>query len=156
MASSIMIRFVSGKGLDSKLIEWYSRCRWSHVEFVSDGCTFGAQLRGGLKWRTLDDPCYRHASAFETWTIPVTDDQYIDFIRMIDAAIDARYDWKAIVSFVLGPWRWHTKGAWICSSFVAGMLQSLQLLPRVMWAEMYDPRDIYLVVQQIPSVSKVG
>lgn len=163
---TIQVRFVSGKSWDSKLIEWYSRCKWSHVEFLFPGIpgpwgamtitkTFGAQLRGGLRWRYISDQCYAKAKRYDVWEIPVTDDQYARFMTLISDAEGALYDWPAILSFVLGQHRWHLKGRYICSGFEAGVFLSLMLLAINFPIENYTPRDIFMLVPQIKGARRI-
>lgn len=155
---TLYIRFVSGKGWDSRLIEWYSRCEWSHVEFLESSWsswTFGAQLHGGIRYRTLNDACYARAAKYEIWEIPITDAQFAQYSDLKSDALKALYDWPAILSFILGPHRLHLSGAWICSGFVAMVLDSLNLLEAQFAWEMYDPRDIWMLIPQIPGAKKV-
>lgn len=159
---TLRIRFVSGKGLDSKLIEWYSRCEWSHVELLVQtrelGAdeTFGAQLQGGLKWRKVTDECYRRARAVEVWEIPITDAQAQMVYQLTSAAWGASYDWSAIVSFVLGPrLRLHLDGAYTCSGFVAGVLGALQLAVIDRPIEDYEPAHVRMIVPQVKGARKL-
>lgn len=152
--SSLYIRFVSGKGWDSKLIEWYSRCEWSHVEFLIGNMTFGAQLKGGLRIRSIKDGCYAKAAKYAVWQIPITDDQQVVFQKLLADANGTKYDWPAILSFILGPHRWHLNGRYICSGFEAGVLKALQLLDIDFPIENYSPRDIWMLVPQIKGAAR--
>lgn len=153
--NTLSIRFVSGKGWDSKLIEWYSRREWSHVELLFGNVTFGAQLRGGVRRRLITDPCYAKAVDYEVWEVPVTDDQLELLQKLIFDATNAPYDWLAILSFILGPHRLHLRGSWICSGFLAGVIDSLRLLTIDLPWENYSPRDIRMLVPQIPGAKRV-
>jgi len=157
MMPSLQIRFVSGKGWDSKIIEWCSRCRWSHVELLWPGDhTFGAQLKGGVRWRKTNDHCYRKAIAAEVWQIPITDEQQTLLQKLIADAEGAPYDWLAILSFALGYHRFHLAGAWICSGYLAGVVDSLNLLTMVFDPENYSPRDVYMLVPNIPGATRLA
>ena len=148
--SSLQIRFVSGKGWDSRLIEWYSRCPWSHVELLIDKRrTLGAQFKGGVKWRSVYDSAYAKAIKYEVWELPLTNEQSAIGRQLVLDAISSSYDWRAIFSFVLGPHRWHKKGAYICSGFVAGVLSSLGKMALTEPIENYTPRDIYMLVPNL-------
>jgi hypothetical protein len=152
---SLHVRFVSGKGWDSKVIEWYSRCEWSHVELLFGNVTFGAQLRGGVKWRKLGDPCYARAVKTETWEIPLTEEEHNVMTKLITDAFGTKYDWPAILSFMLGPHRLHLPGAYICSGFVAGLLGGIGKLAINLPIENYDPRDLWVLVPQIRGARKL-
>ena len=152
----MLIRFVSGKGWDSKLIEWWSRVPWSHVELLfGDDVTFGAQFWGGVKMRSTKDRCYRKAGAYEVWDVPITGPQEEQLAKLMSDAAGARYDWLAILSFILGPHKLHLRGAWICSGFVAGVISSLNLLRMNLALENYEPRDIWMLVPQIPGARRI-
>ena len=156
MPNSLTIRFVSGKGYDSRLIEWYSDNDWSHVEIIHDGVTFGAQLNGGLGWRLADADCYKNARKFETWAIPITEEQEKMLTKLIIDAENASYDWLAILSFALGPkLRLHLKGRWICSGWIAGVLKSLNLAYIEYPLESYEPAHIRLIVTQLSGARRV-
>lgn len=164
---TLQIRFVSGKGWDSKLIEWYSRCRWSHVEMLfpvgyeifgatlTQSRTFGAQFKRGLRWRSTTDPCYSKAVMYEIWEIPISDQQKALLEQLLSDASGAPYDWMAILSFVLGQHRIHITGAWICSGYLAGIIESLNLLKTMFDPQNYSPRDIYMLVPNISGARKV-
>lgn len=160
---TLRIRFVSGKGWDSRLIEWYSRCEWSHVEILHDHNngleteTFGAQLKGGLRWRDTTDPCYRGVRAVEIWEIPITDDQAQMVHQLTSAAWGASYDWPAILSFVLGPrLRLHLDGAYTCSAFIVGVLRALQLAVIDRPIEDYEPAHLRMIVPQVVGACKTS
>lgn len=152
----IYIRFVQGGGWDSRVIEYFSRWWTSHVEFIAySGSTFGAQFKGGVCWRSSQNPCYAKMRRMETWRIPVTAEQYELFEKLCDDAVGTKYDWPAIFSFALGQHRLHLRGAYICSGFVAGVLKSLGLAAILRPIENYDPQHIYDIVPQLPGAVKL-
>lgn len=151
----IYIRFVQGGGWDSRVIEYFSRWWTSHVEFVVGNCTFGAQFKDGVRWRSFQSPCYAKARRMETWQIPITAGQREMFIQLCKDAHETKYDWPAIISFALGQRRLHLRGAYICSGFVAGVLKSLGLAAILRPIENYDPQHIYDIVPQLPGAVKL-
>jgi len=155
MITFLSIRFCRGRGFDSRLIEWYSRCQWSHVELLFGEDTFGAQFYGGVKWRTIHDKCYKDVAECQVWEIPITQDEYEQLLRLIGRVKLSPYDWRAIVSFMLGPWRWHHTDAFICSGVITYFLMTLRKIVTVFPFENYDPADVYMLVPNIPGARQV-
>lgn len=153
--ATMQVRFVSGKGCDSRIIELFSGNKWSHVEIYFGDSTFGAQWHGGVRWRSVADPCYDKAREYEVWDIPITSAQTQLLMRLMQDATFAPYDWPAIPSFMFGQHRLHLQGAWICSGFIAGVFDSLRLLVINLPWENYNPRDIWILIPQIAGARKI-
>jgi hypothetical protein len=147
---TIQLRFVEGGGWDSKVIRYTTRCRWSHTEALSeDGQkTFGAQLRGGVKWRLLADKCYRQATAYQTVQIPVAAEQYTRFWQFLTAQDGKPYDWRAILAFGMGNRDWRLPDAWFCSELDARGLElaGIVVLPKDIPVMRIDPRDLWVLL----------
>ena len=145
------LRFVEGGAFDSKIIRWDSRCRWSHVEAVSPSATFGAQLKGGVKWRRYWDNAYRHVVGVEVVSIPATDDQEFKFWSFLQSQNGKPYDWRAIVSFGLGTRDWREDDSWFCSELQARALEVAGLikLPTDIPVWRITPRDVWVLIAGI-------
>lgn len=155
--ADIQLRFVDGGGWDSRLIEYYTRCWWSHVEAVHEDETFGAMFKGGVRWRTMDDPQYREARRYLYVVIPCTTQQYLSFWEFQCSQEGKPYDWRAILSFsaLLCPFvhdrNWRDDSAWFCSELQAAALEraGLIVLPSDISIISYSPRSLYDMVRQI-------
>lgn len=148
----MQIRFVRGTGWDSRVIEWGSRSWTSHVELISGDLTFGAQLIGGVKSRSVSDPCYAKVRRTETWEHYLSYDQNQILNRVMAATEFLPYDWRAIVSFAMGERDWREKDSWFCSEWVAMLLEQLGLVkfPAKLPFDRITPRDIYLLFTGLP------
>lgn len=146
-------------GWDSKIIEWFSHSPFSHVEHISDDLTmtFGAQLKGGVKWRSVTDPCYAKVGYVEVWQIPIAPAQ-LDllnaFIRETDGAL---YDEIEIAGFGLNERNWSTPGRYICSkwSVVAKERMGLIHIPPTLTENGFKPSDDYLVTTMFPTAKRI-
>jgi len=163
MSDWLYVRFVEGKGWDSRLIENYTGCWVSHVElyFPATGETFGAQLHGGTKWRSENNPCYRNVEKYEIWRIPLTRKQTSEVSGLLNELEGRPYDWLAILAFafsfaLLPRHRWHQKGHDICSGILAIVLKRLGLAHIERPVENYAPVNIYDVVTNLFGVEKVS
>lgn len=144
---TIDLRFVSGGGVDSRIIKYTTRCRWSHVEVINStrDLTFGAQLFGGVRWRSINDPCYRHALAYQIVQIDVTEQQDSEFWGFMSKQNGKPYDWRAIVSFAMGERDWRAEDAWFCSELDTRGLETVNIitLPSDAPANRISPRDLW-------------
>jgi hypothetical protein len=156
----LALRFVRGRGWDSKLIEWGSRSWTSHVELIglSVQRTFGAQLKGGVKWRELSDPCYKKNARTEIWEIEITDRQSAMLVGVFNLTDGLPYDWRAIVSFAFGERDWRAPDSWFCSELAAMMLERLGIvkLPITLPVDRITPRDIYMIFTALPGARRIS
>src|SRR5882757_8920355 len=103
----IKLRFVSGGGWDSRIIQFDTRCKWSHVEYMPNSfTTLAAMFDGGVKNRLLSYSQYKKAVATQVWNIQMNAPAEKKFIDFVNAQIGRPYDWRAIVSFGLGERDW--------------------------------------------------
>lgn len=155
---SLTLRFVRGAAWDSKLIEWQTRAWCSHVELVSLGnrMTFGSMLKGGVKWRDINDPIYRNVSRWEAWTLPMTPEQDARVSMFIHTTMGQQYDWRAIFAFALGNRDWETSNKEICSEWVMKLLEftGVARLPENMSFARITPRDVYMIYTVLVGVRR--
>jgi len=150
--NSLRLRFVRGMGWDSKVIERQTRGWTSHVELlVSPTCTFGAQLKGGVTYRSTNDACYRNVSKVQVWDVPVSNLEFEAAARFRRLTEGAPYDWRAIISFAFGERDWREPGAWFCSEWCAALLENLRLA-RFPDVSRITPMMLYEVVVNLPNV----
>lgn len=151
--ASFLVRLVEGAGWDSKLIELHTSCRWSHFEYIiprSDGrlFTFGAQLKGGVKERPWNDPCYKLLAAFQLYRVKCTEEQYAKHFDFLLKQNKKPYDWRAIfVNFGLGR-NWREQDSWFCSELGAADFEHIGLLryPECMPVNWITPASMYHVL----------
>lgn len=150
--SEIYLRFVSGGGYDSKIIQWHTCAKWSHVELYNPIAeeTFGAMLSGGVKFRKLNDPQYKNAVDTKIFPINLSDIEYRLFSDFLDAQDGKPYDWRAIVSFGFGgmtfhPRNWREDDSWFCSELICRALETAGVLklPDDIPASFVTPRDVW-------------
>ena len=144
----MILRFIEGgKFVPSGIIEYATRCRWSHVEAIGLEGTFGAQLSGGVIWRSLDDACYRGTKNVEVLNLTLTLEQEKAIWKFLDAQEGKPYDWRAILGFGLGRRDWREEDSWFCSELqtraleVAGVVKLPTDIP--VWR--ITPRDLWLL-----------
>jgi hypothetical protein len=156
---SVRLRLVRGMGWDSKFIEWGSRSCFSHAELINAAGTktFGAQLKGGVRFRYVTDRCYRNVERWEIWEIPTTLLQNREIAEFIGKTNGLPYDWKAIVSFALGERDWREPDSWFCSEWYMRMLEvaGVAKVPAEEPVDRIDPGDLYLIVSQISGAKVV-
>lgn len=166
MAPEVVIRVIRGTAWDSKLIEWRTRSRWSHIEacyppetyptlHFNPYLTFGAQLKGGVKYRWTADSCYDGVSDIEAWNIPCSQEQHDIFWKFLNDQDGKPYDWRAIFAFELGERDWTTPDSWICSE-----LQAAALKISGIWnpkgdvhIQRIDPNILYLIMTSLPGAN---
>lgn len=155
----ISIRFVAGGGWDSKIIEASTHCEWSHVETIwtwSDivppylrHMTFGAQLRGGVKFRELNDPVYKNVKAALIVPLHLTPNQLAVVRTWLLQQEGKPYDWRAVAVFALpGQLRWTNPKAWFCSKMIMGLLEdALNVkIPKALPVTQISPRDVWMIL----------
>ena len=142
------LRFVQGGAWDSRLIEYTTRCRWSHVEALYDDHTLGAMLVGGVRFRSLKSPQYKHAVAYQVVEIaasPLTESHFDGFLEQ---QIGKPYDWRSILAFGLGQRDWRNPLAWFCSELVLRGLEFANIvqLPADIPMTRITPRDLWMLL----------
>ena len=166
MAKLLTIRFVSGGHWDSRVIEYWTRCEWSHVEAISSTSlfyTFGAMLRGGVRWRNTLDSAYDGMKKSRTVRIPCTDEQYADFWNFLSTQNEKPYDRAAILSFsptlrfAVKDRHWQDESAWFCSELqLAALVKAgILYLTEDTVVDSFSPRDLWVMLAQKVGYTKV-
>lgn len=135
----IGIRFVSEKGIEAKLIEFFEGgSQFCHVEFVfRDKATqellgidkpyVGAHAKGGVA--AYDDSYYvggNTITRFREYELDVTEEQFADLITFIKKRFGRPYDFLDIFGIMLHR-PWHESNDFICSAFVAAALYHIAI-----------------------------
>lgn len=157
----IYVRFVGGGGWDSKVIEFFSRFWTSHVELYfpvglgsDEPYTFGAQLKGGVGYRTLDHKCYAKVRKWQIWRFPVSPEQEAIGNGLIRSADGSKYDPNAILHFIMGQMDFRSNGHYICSGFLAGYLNGIRAAMILRPIEEYTPQHIFDIVTNLAGAEK--
>ena len=159
----LLIRFIQGVAWDSKLIEARTGAWCSHVEYIplyttDPTLTLGAQLKGGVAWRSISDPVYAGLKRWEIWHVPCTQDVYDRFQAFMVAQIGKPYDWRAIAS--IAAWwassNWRNSDAWYCSELILAACEAAGLftIPTQLPVTHLDPGDAYLLITTQPGAYK--
>ncbi len=146
-----IIRFVRSIGLASDGIAALEKTALpftpSHVEAVSpDGFYLGAHFSGGVQKRPKDYDAGKFSHELFL-TLETTEDQAVAFYAFLDKHIGEKYDWRAIVGFII-PEHEHIPNHTICSALIALALRSCNYFqwPLAAPAHLIDPRDLLLVL----------
>lgn len=159
MARFIRLRFVQGRAISSELIELREGTVMpfcpSHVECVDPdtGKYIGQHADGGMASR---DPGYDDPFNAELFVdLPATDEQVDRFYASARSAIGDKYDWLAIIGFIL-PGHFHTTDEAICSAKMFMLLRGVDWFPSraplAVPAHCINPRDLLLLVSAIVEV----
>lgn len=154
--AEIALRFVQGTAWDSRIIEWQTRAWCSHVEsfaYRNELSTIGALFKDGVRLRGVHDACYKGISREETVRLRCKDWQYEKFHEFLRAQLGKPYDWRAILSFAFGNRDWQEPDSWFCSELQAAALVYAGLLHITLPADRLTPRDLYLLVMNLPPTS---
>lgn len=109
----MQIIFTRRRSLGSALIRLATGSRWSHVSVgISPELVIDATLRhGGVRHRSRAE-LLAESSAHEVRDVPLPDEAAA--LAWLRAQVGKRYDWTAIVGFVMRR-RWADPDAWFCS-----------------------------------------
>ena len=117
-----MIRYqlVTGTGLSSKAIAWFSGGTFSHVDAVlPDGSLLGARLDTGV---SVKPPFYERWSKRVVFSLPVSPEQDRRWLDFLMSQLGKPYDKTAIWGFAAGR-DWREEDSWFCSELGAAALE---------------------------------
>jgi uncharacterized protein YycO len=131
--------------LDSALIRWNTRCRYSHTGFYDEArdTYLSAQFRGGVRFRTENGQgVSRERTTDRTLLYAPKIDQAYEWAQ---TQVGKKYDHTAIFGLAFDR-DWRAKDSWFCSELVAEAFEQVGaplLNPDVdVWR--VTPRDILL------------
>lgn len=110
-----IVRLVSGKGIASSVIKWYTSSPFSHVEFWTPNGFLGSQAPDGVLVRPFNYTSYDSVE-FREYKLPA--DAETKLMQWAVAQIGKGYDWLAIAALPLHR-DWRSDSDWYCSEFVA-------------------------------------
>ena len=147
----LIIRFVRSTGLASDAIVALEKTAMpftpSHVEAVTpDGFYLSAHFSGGDQKRPKDYDA--NSFSHELFlTLEATEDQATTFYAFLDKHIGEKYDWEAIIGFLI-PAHHHIPNHAICSALIALALRACNYFrwPLAAPAHLIDPRDLLLLL----------
>lgn len=112
--ATIHVRFVHGRSLALRLVQWFTKSKWGHVEHVlRDGSLISADCPAGVVhvpagW--VDAP----GITAETYAVQVTDAQADAIEKFLHDQVGRGYDLTALLWFVFGV-HWQSRTRWFCS-----------------------------------------
>lgn len=156
MVNNIILRFVSGKDIESLAIRARENFPYSHVEAVTpEGKYLGAHAKGGVAAR---DPGYDASYLDHDYLLTIPEDragQAEEFYAFLRRHIGEPYDFKSILGFIVpGVWE-HQNQHIICSALMTLGLRQCEWFktPLVEGAHKVSPRDLMLVISGRMNVS---
>ena len=118
----LFVRGYTGQGRGSKLIQWWTRSKFSHVSFVfymhGEPQEIEAIQGKGVIAHKPNKACQK---TFVDYAVPLTETQIIDAHILAMSLVGARYDWQGVWSFLLRRKK-HTLDKFFCSEMVAYVL----------------------------------
>lgn len=105
-------------GLSSAFLRLVMWSKWSHSAILDEGIVIDATLmQGGVKAHTADDFFAKYPT-YEVRDIEVDVDKARYWLQ---AQIGKRYDWTALLSFVVQR-DWQKPDAWFCSELTEALI----------------------------------
>lgn len=148
----MILRFVQGSEFASRLIIAQEKTALpftpSHVEALTPDGQFylGAHIDGGVMKRPIgyDKDTTVHELLL---TLDATAEQDAAFHTYLESHIGEKYDWRAIIGFVL-PEHEHIPEHTICSALITGGLRACNWFKWPLAApwHLIDPRDLLLML----------
>ena len=164
---NIDIRFVAEDTIFSRVINWFTQAKFSHVgAMMINGQPYevGARLfadgakAGGVQSRPAN---YAKFTRQQTLSFSVNGFQFDTFWAFIRAQMGKPYDKTAILGF-LTERDWHDPKAWFCSELITAALEKAGIIrpvPADVWK--ITPEMCYLICSQagatpIPPTFSIG
>jgi hypothetical protein len=158
----IVLQFVRGTELDSKLIEWFGGGPlFSHVDSVlSDGRLLGARsdavggAPAGVQIRSPDYVQGLVTLRVELACSDLVTGRYYDFVN---SQIGKPYDKTGIMAFVFGR-DWQEDDSWFCSELVASGLEKSGYFPYkpVSPSNKITPPNLILMLSVLSKITLLG
>ena len=127
---TVRVRFVHGRGLAFRLIQWFTKSKWGHVEHIMrDGSLISADFPGGVVHLAAGWQDGAGVTS-ETRTVEVTEAQANAIEKFLLAQVGKGYDLTALLWFVFGV-HWQSGDRWFCSELedAAFFTAGVDLLP---------------------------
>ena len=119
---SLKVRGYTGTGFGSSFITWWTRSSTSHVSLVFDIGHGEEEIEAIQGKGVVSHKPYTHdEKTFAEWIVPLTYEQVLDAHILATSLIGAKYDWKAIFSFIQHRKK-HSPDKWTCAEFDAYVL----------------------------------
>lgn len=143
-----IVRFLTGTGLGSTAIQWWTSSPYSHVEFWTPNGYLGARYDGGVQVRPFDYTNFV-AEEFREYVLPV--DAEAKLFSWLAQQIGKDYDWLAILAFPVHR-DWKSEDDWFCSELVAAAFTAagFPILNPATKVSKITPRDVALSMLLAP------
>lgn len=115
----------NGNSWFSKVIRWFTKSTYSHIEFIYDDVftTVGAREGSGVKYRTIKDfnepEIFIFCDAETQKHKPLTKEEHNNLNNFIEKNLDMNYDYQGIWGYLTYKDQYNKQDAWFCSEFVA-------------------------------------
>lgn len=132
---SIRLRFFSGTGFSSRLIEWFGAGLFSHVAAIWDDTHLldsRSDIVGGVPsgvWPRLQKD--EKAPVTVDMELAATTDQVVLWRHFLSSQIGRPYDKPGILGFAFNR-DWREPDSWFCSELQAAALEASGLCPTLM------------------------
>ena len=156
---TITLQFVGNDNFIDDVIELKGGGKYDHVDIVlEDGTLLGARNEHLLG---VPPGVQIRPAAYDKWAnvahivIPLSDEQYAQFMAFARAQIGLPYDMTAILGFVVNR-NWQRSGSWFCSELVmaaANAVTGLFKFPVATPVNKIDPVTAFTVLSTVGSVT---
>lgn len=149
-----IVRLVSGNGVASGLIKWYTNSPFSHVEFWTPNGYLGSQAPEGVMLRPFNYTGF-DSESFREYKLP--DAAELALMQWCTAQVGKGYDWLAILALPLHR-DWRSEDDWYCSEFVAAAFDHVgyPLFQNPQDVTKITPRDVSLSPLLVPCATPAG
>jgi hypothetical protein len=114
--------FKSGKSISDKLIKFWTKSQYSHVEILVEGFSYDANTKLGLRKYA------KESYDLEQWDVvsidvDISKENFGKIERFIKNQIGLKYDWRGIFLSQFVKMGIDSDTKWFCSEFVTKILQ---------------------------------
>jgi len=153
----VKVRGYRGQGLGSPIIKWFTRSEFSHVSLVFD--TGGGRVEEveaiQRKGVIAHPPHTEGKMSFVEYEVPLNFEQIMEAHELALSLVGARYDWKAIRSFVAHRKK-HSLDKWQCAELASYVLWKVAYPLSRRKPFMENPASVLQSLQLLEAVSEEG
>lgn len=132
--SKIVLRFVSNRSLISLLVRFFTKSKFSHVDYMIGSRAYSALPSTGVDYNS------NKSDYEEYYEMEVNDKTKIDAFLLQQRG--KPYDWKAIFGMPFSR-SWNDSSSWFCSELIAAAINQDTLLYNES-VHRITPRDLYI------------
>ena len=137
----IRVAFYKGNGtIFDKLIRWWTRSKYSHVEIIIDNIWYSASPRAGCVRAAYIDAINNH---WDYIIISCSLQTKQEILNAINSQLGKPYDIIGILLSQIFPLGVDDPSAWFCSELCSCALQKAGIIDRKHHASWYSPARLY-------------